>query len=222
MSTPPPSARRPNVLVLATLAVLVIAVLGFVLWQGRGGSSPAKSANAFDLSGQPTLGAANAPVTVVAFEDFKCPACQRYDQTVFPQIQSKYIDTGKIRYAFFNFPFIGPDSVTAAVAGECVVDQKPALFWPYSHVLYRAQKDERTQWATPAYLVELAGLVDGIDTTELRACIDAQRTLERVNADRQRGLDAGVRGTPSVYVNGQLVENASYAGISQAIDAALQ
>ncbi len=215
--------KRNNLLVPITIAVLVIAVIALAVWQRNRVNTVSASATTFDLTGRPTVGPAGAKVTVVTFEDFKCPNCKRYDETVFPQVKQNYIDTGKIRYAFFNFPLpLGEDSYTAAVAAECVYTQSPDLFWRYKDVLFRGQKDETTTWATPAYLTELAGLVDGIDTNKLGTCLNGNDTRARVDADRAVGMKAGVNSTPNVFVNGQRVESPDYPSLSAAIDAALK
>lgn len=214
--------RNSNSAVLATLAVVVVLVIGFFVWQAR---RPAASGTAptIDVSGQPFQGNPNAKVTVVAFEDFKCPVCKQYDTTVVPSIESQYVSTNKIKYVFINFAIpLGDDSNTAANAGECVAEQSTAAFFQYAHILYRAQKDESTTWATPSYLLDLAGSLDGVDTAKLKACIDGDTFKDRVAADRALGVKAGVGGTPSVYVNGKAVEAPWIPGnLSKAIDAAL-
>lgn len=215
--------KRNNLLVPITIAVLVIAVIALAVWQRNRVNTVSASAATFDLTGQPTLGPADAKVTVVSFEDFKCPNCKRYDESVLPQLRQNYIDNKKIRYAFVNFPLpLGDDSNTAAVAGECVYRQNPALFWPYKEIVFRAQKDENTTWATRDYLTELGGLVGGVDTGQLKSCINGNDTRSLVDADRAVGIKAGVNSTPSVFVNGQKVANPTYENLSQAIDAALK
>ncbi len=214
---PKPTVGRRQGLILAIIVLVVIAVvLALVFGLGRGPSSPSNVS--FNLSGQPTLGNPNSKVTVVAFEDFKCPFCRQYSLTVFPRVEKNFIQTGKIYYGFYNFPFIGPDSYTAAVAAECVFHQKASLFWPYFHLLYRAQKNETTDWATPSYLVQVASYVPGVNTTALRSCIAANRYLKVVKANKQLGIQDGVQGTPSIFVNGKLLANPSYSQLASAIN----
>lgn len=199
----------------------MLALLAFVGWPRRQGAAiPALAAS--DLSGQPSLGSPSAKATVVVFEDFKCPNCQRYDQTIFPQLKQNYLDTGKVRYVFVSFPLpLGQDSYTAAVAAECVYDQNPALFWPYKELVFRGQKAESTTWATPQYLTELGSYVDGVNVENLRRCLQADAPRQRVDADRQLGVAAGVNGTPSVFVNGVKTPDYAYDTVARAIDAAL-
>ncbi len=75
-------------------------------------------------------------------------------------------------------------------------------------------------WATKDKLVELSGSVDGLDPAKMRICLDTDATKARVEADKQQAVNAGVNGTPSVFVNGVLVPNFSAEEIGKAIDAA--
>lgn len=215
--------RNSNSAVLVTLAVVALLVIGFFVWQARkpAAGTAGSTTTTIDVSSQPFQGNPDAKVTVVAFEDFKCPACKQYDTLTVPGLESKYIATNKIKYVFVNFPFIGPDSYTAANAGECVAAQSNTAFFEYAHILYRAQKDEQTQWATPSYLLDLAGSLDGVDLTKLKACIDADTYKTQVEADKALGSKVGVTATPSVYVNGRLVVSATPDAVGKAIDAAL-
>ncbi len=207
---------------IATVVVILIAVVGFLAYQNFNKPGTSGSAQSIDVTGQPLQGSKDAKVTVVAFEDFKCPVCKQYDTSVVPTIEQKYVQTGKIQYYFINFPFIGPDSTTAANAGECVAEQSPTAFYDYAHILYRAQKEETTEWATPAYLKELAQTLQGVDLTKFASCVDSNAHIDQVNADKALGNKAGVQGTPSVYVNGKLVDQ-SWIGdnLDKAISAAL-
>lgn len=204
---------------------LAVVVVGAVVWQ-RSANTTSGSAQNIDISKQPTLGNPDAKVTVVAFEDFKCPVCQRYDTDVFPNIKEKYIDTGKIRYAFFNYPFIGDDSTTAALAAECVFNQKPEKFWDFEHIVYRAQPNfkESEEWATAEYLTQIAGNVEGIDTADLGKCIEEKRYEKDVQADKDllpKIRTDGQIGTPSVFINGKLASDNEFSTIAKAIDEAL-
>lgn len=208
-----------GVLVIATLvAVILIAVVAFAVRPG--GSATTKS---FDLNGQPLLGQDSAKVTMVVFEDFKCPNCKNFEDNTMPTIQSKYIDTGKVKLYKLNFPFIGPDSTTAAEAAECVYQQKQSAGYnQFATLLFRAQGDEQTVWATPAKLEELGAYVDGLDAATFKSCIDSNATKSQVDADTAQANKAGVNATPSVFVNGVLSKDYSPATVSAVIDKALQ
>ncbi|WP_027481804.1 DsbA family protein [Deinococcus pimensis] len=210
-----PSGSRG--LVVGTLVVLVLAVAGYFVYRSTQGAQA--GTGRVDVTGQPTLGGTSAKAQIVVFEDFKCPNCQRYDAEVYPQVRSELVDKGLATYTFVNFPFLGPDSRTAAIAGECVARQNAELFWPYKDLVYRAQGPETTEWATPDRLVELANIVEGIDTGALRTCIDDSATAAAVDADLALVKQYEVTGTPTVLVNGAKV-TATFDAIRQAVEGA--
>lgn len=208
--------------VIVTVVVVLLAVVGFFAYQNF--AKKAAPGTAIDVSGFPFEGDPNAKVTVVAFEDFKCPACKNYDATVMPQIEQKYIQPGKIKYAFVGFPIIAanyqmnPDDSRAALnAGYCVADQSNAAFFRYAHILFSAQKPENTLWATPDFLKELAQTLEGVDQAKLAQCIDSNANSKKVEAGYQLAVKQKVDHTPSIYVNGKLADDPLAA-----IDAALK
>ena len=216
------SQGRParNNAVLVTVLVLAALIVGFFVWQRV--TSARTSGTSIDVSDQPTLGNPDAKVTVVVFEDFKCPNCKNFEESVYPTIKSKFIDTNRIKFAFANFAFLGPDSTTAAVAAECAFEQSPQAFWQYKTIIYRGQKEETTQWATPAYLTELAGYVDGLDQEKLSQCVASNATIEKVTADNDLARRLNVTGTPTMLVNGVPVQARTFDDFTNAIDRALQ
>ena len=220
------SSNRNILLIGTVIAAVLIALVVFAVRPAGNANTGTKT---FDLTGQPVLGQAAAKVTVVVFEDFKCPNCKKFEEETFPVIQSKYIDTGKVRFSMLPFPFIAQqnslpvdDSKLAAEAGLCAFDQQPDTFWKYTPIIFRAQGPENQVWASKDRLVELAGNVDGIDTARLRACLDAGSNAAKVDAGEAQAVKAGVNATPSVFVNGVLTTDYSAATLSAAIDKALQ
>ena len=212
-------------LTMITAAVIVIAAIGYYFFQ-RNQAQPAtfNFDGTLDLTNQPMIGGADATVEVAAFEDFKCPACKGFEETIYPQLERDYIRPGKIKFYFVNFAIpLGEDSNTAANAGECVYEQSNDLFWEYKTYLYRSQGDERTSWATPERLVEIAQTyVPDVNVEELKTCIDEDRYATRVQEERAMGVSAGVRGTPTVFVNNQAVSNVyDYPAFKAVLDAAI-
>lgn len=217
----PPRPRR-NPLVPWTLAVIgVLATVGMGL-RPRGGDSPEPALRTVDLTGQPTLGATDAPVRVLIFADFKCPFCRQLDLEVLPRLRQDFVSRGQVRVTFVNLAFLGEDSVTAAMAGECVVEQDPRWFFPYASALYRAQGDERSPWATEDLLVRTALDVEGVDPNQLRSCLSARATRERVLADQTLARKLKVTGTPTVFVNDVRVARYDYRHLSRRVREALE
>ena len=211
-------SRNLTTITLVVLAVLILGYILFVQFSG-GGDDGATAGNAdFRISEQPMLGDPEAPVTIVSFEDFKCPVCARFEQSVVPRIEEELVETGRANLVFINYQFLGPDSTTAGIAGECVYQQSEELFWEYKTIVFRAQGPESQQWATPERLVQLAReYVPDIDAQELEECIDERRYEDEVLQDRQTAQAAGATGTPTVFVDGERLSDWSFDAIERAV-----
>ena len=219
-SSPNSSAQR---LTLVTFIVLALIAVGAIVYFRVAPQQQAtvEASGELDLTGQPRLGQEDAPVEIAVFEDFKCPACQFFDAEVMPQIERELIGTGQAKLHFLNYPFIGPDSTVAATAGECVYEQNEAAFWNYKNFVFRAQGPESQEWATPAFLTDIArNNLPAVDADALQSCIEDETYAERVASEREMGTAAGVQGTPSVFVNGERVEDFQFATIQAAVEEA--
>lgn len=137
----------------------------------------------------------NAPVTIVEFGDFNCGYCGRWARETFPQIDEKYIQTGKVRMAYVHFPILGADSMTAAEGTECAAKQD--RFWDYHNVLYAHQGIG----FTPANLTSLAGDL-GLNTEAFGSCLANFTDRASIEDDIRLSQVMGVRGTPAFLVNG--------------------
>lgn len=229
--------NNPNrtILVIGTLVAVALIALALFAVRDRPAAGAGLNAN-FNLEGLPYAGQADAPVNVVVVEDFKCPACRQFEATVEPELRSEYVDTGRAKMYTLVWPFLAElanlptdDSKLAGQAALCVYDEGGNdAFGRYKSILFRAQGDESTVWATKSRLKELATNVEGIDQAAFATCLDTDATAARVDAMEKQASDAGVNSTPTVFVNGQQVVNASGQGsaqaadVSRAIDAALQ
>jgi protein-disulfide isomerase len=168
----------------------------------------------------PYLGSSNAKVTVVEYADYECPFCEQWFKNVFSDLKSKYIDTGKIKFEYQDFAFLGPDSNTAAEASHCAEDQNK--FWQYHDYLFNNQGQEGSGWATALHQKEFAKAV-GLNTTQFNSCLDSGKYKQQVLDETAAGKSYGVSGTPSVFVNGTIIVGAQPAtSFEQAIDAALK
>lgn len=220
------SNQNRTVLVIGTLiAAALIALALFAVRDRPAGSGETVN---FDLTGQPVLGRQDAPVTLVVFEDFKCPNCKRFEEDFLPEIRSKYIDTGKARLVFLNFPFLAQnarlptdDSKLAGQAAECAYAQGGNVAHErMKQIIFRAQGPESEVWASRARLKELAGSVEGIDQARFNTCLDNDETAAAVDADERQAENARATGTPAIYVNGKLLLSYDAATVGAAIDAA--
>ncbi|MFB6190032.1 MAG: DsbA family protein [Candidatus Nanohaloarchaea archaeon] len=168
-------------------------------------NSPQQS---FDLSGEPVMGAPDANVTVVAFEDYQCPYCAQFETAVFPRLKKDYIDTGKVKFYFINLAFLGEDSTEAAVASECVYKQDKEQFWKFHASVFENRGREHSGWVTTERMMEIARQsTSGLDYGQLKSCIKQEKTISEVRDDRQAAQSHGVSATPTIFVNGKQVSN---------------
>jgi protein-disulfide isomerase len=191
---------------LAAVAIIVIAVIIGTQVQNPN----ANQSEVFELpyDTQPVLGSKDAPVQIVEFGDYKCPACQVFDQNIVPQLQKDFIDKGTVALYFMNYPFIGPDSNNAAVAGEAVYQQDEEQFWSFHHALYESQGPESEIWATKERLLDLAAqYTKGLDLEKLEEDIEEKTFKSEVESDKQLLNQYGFKGTPTLFINGKEVEN---------------
>jgi protein-disulfide isomerase len=192
---------------LAAIVLIVIVVTFVSSPSGPKAGAPVDQ-TVFQYEKQPTLGSKDAPVKLVEFADFKCPACMQFDKTILPELKKDYIDTGVVQLSFINYPIISPetDSRTAAIAGEAVFNQNPEEFWKFYEAVYAHQGDERKLWATPEYLVQIAkdSKVE-VDYDKLLKDITDKTFGQEVRDDESIARKIGVHGTPTLYINGQPV-----------------
>ena len=147
----------------------------------------------------PIEGSDDATVTIIEFGDYQCPKCDQWFQNEKPTIAADYIDTGKAKLFFVDFPFLGEDSDAASNASYCANDQ--GMFWEYHSALYNNQGGINEGWANIDALKQFA--IDlNLDTNEFNACVDSNKHADRVSYNKQVGSDQGVEGTPVFFIVG--------------------
>ncbi len=160
----------------------------------------------------PAFGPDDAKVTIVEFSDFQCPYCSRAAQAV-SQVKEKYSD--KARFVFRQFPLsFHQDAHLAAQASLAAHAQ--GKFWPFHDMLFENQqalgRDKLEEYAEKA----------GLDMAKFKAALDNKQYAEQVDGDLELGKKVYVNGTPTIFVNGVRVANATdFGSISAAIDEAL-
>jgi len=158
----------------------------------------------------------NAPVTLIEFGDFKCGYCGKWNRETLSLIREKYIEPGKVRIAYVNYPILGPGSMAAAEAAECAAQQ--GRFWEYADLLYADQNSSATSENHTGLAEEL-----GLDTPAFEGCLAEFPSREALENDIRVGQMLGVRGTPAFLVNGVPLSGAlPYEVFEQAIEGALE
>lgn len=181
-----------------------------------------KEIDGFDYANQPSMGEENAPIKVVEFGDYKCPHCAAWKSIVFPQLYQEYIATGEVEFYFLNFQFLAEDSVLAGLAGEAIYQQSEDAFWTYYDEMFKNQGLESEMWANKDFIMSLVKeKLPEIDLDRFESDISEFKYLEDVRYDMMIGNSHGVKGTPAVFIDGTRVENNSFEGMQQVIEAKL-
>lgn len=217
------------VLAVGVLIVIAILVMSFT---GNKRTAPSPNSNIRQLSTSTmdglrnkydklgeSIGNPNAPVTIREFGDYQCPACGNFEPTA-ERIRKEYVDPGKVRFIFFDFPLaMHKHAQAAAIAARCAARQDK--FWPYHDRLYYTQ----SKWAEesdPSSMFLDLGLEAGLDTGKLKACMKNKTPLATINKEREAGKSVQLRATPTVLVgNTEFIGGPSYDKLKKAVDDAL-
>src|SRR5712692_8675866 len=178
-----------------------------------------------DISKQTFKGAANAKVAIIEFSDFQCPFCGRYDKDTYPQLIKDYVDTGKVKYVWRDYPLgFHPNAQKAAEAAHCAGEQ--GKFWEMHDRLFANQ-----QTIAAADLPKHAEALQ-LNTSMFEQCLDSGRYAADIKKDVDFGNNNGISGTPSFFIgvvqpNGsvkvtkKLVGAKSYEEFKSALDSVL-
>jgi len=148
-------------------------------------------------NGSPIIGNPSATITIVEWGDYQCTFCYKFHQSTLNTIKQDFIETGKVKLVFKDFPLNGPDSILAAEAAYCAQDQ--GKYWQYHDELYKNWGGERTGWITRESLDKFATTVS-VDLEKFDKCLDDHKYLERVNQMYEFGKEIGIDATPSFLV----------------------
>lgn len=198
--------KRSHVyMALVPLAFVVGLAVGYLFW-GRSeravAAAPQQAANQQDQSvrrydvpedDDPSLGPADAPITIIEFSDYECPYCRKWYSEVFLRLRQDYAD--KVRVVFRDFPLssIHPNAIDAAMAANCAGDQ--GAYWQFHDLLF-SDSDLGEQ----VYLDYAARLK--LDLTAFQSCLASGKFKDEVMADYQYAAALGVRSTPTFFING--------------------
>jgi len=226
--------KEVKILGAIALAVVIAAVIGASYYRSSiqservttGGSNTGKgpvSADNLVRPDSPTLGAADAPVTLVEFLDPECESCRAFNPTV-KKILKEY--DGKVRLVVRYMP-LHPNSLSAATFTEAAGEQ--GKYWQAQEMLFRKQPEWGTKHGQPAgaqadintlfraYAAEL-----GLDTGKMDAAFAANRFAAKLERDKKDGQSLGVRQTPTLFVNGRRLVRLNEGDLKALIDEELK
>ena len=202
------TSSSPNrfYLLIGGLAVVGALVLYFLSRQGHSPTIPvAVAVTAGDTAGFRgyLLGSADAPVEIMEFADYQCPACEKFEMVEFPYVLERLINTGRVRYVYRDFPLDQPHKWArlAAHAAACANDQ--GKFWEVHGGIYATQ----TEWSFSSragnQFREIAGK-QGLDLDSYDECMGSLRYAGRLQGSLDEGLRMGVNSTPTFVIGGGL------------------
>ena len=203
---------------------------------GAGAPPPQQAVNIKDvnIAGNPFIGNPDAPVVLAYWSDHQCPYCKAVEVGGIPQIPltpaipeliKDYVDTGKLKIVFKDYPFLGPDSTTAALYEHAVWELYPDKFYEWRKALMLAQDEENGGFGNEESIVKLTNEISGIDGGAVKALV-AKKTdvyTKSIEADRAEGASFGIQGTPGFITGTKLIAGAADpSAFKAAIDAQLK
>lgn len=172
--------------------------------RGGGGAS-------FDLrnSAYPVLGDAKAEVAIVEFSDFECPYCRQYQKNTFPSLTDKYVNSGKVKYIFVDFPLsFHAQAHPAAVAAACA--HKQGAFWKMHNLLF----DNQSALGEQTFLKLASDLQ--LNGRQFKQCLQDPKVVAQLREQVRLGEAVGVQGTPAFLIgrirNGVLTDAKAISG----------
>ncbi len=192
----------------AALSLTGLAALaGLSPWRFVGGAM-AQSQIAADVAKPQSLpdmalGPKDAAVTIVEYASMTCPHCAAFDEQVFPKIKAAYIDTGKIRYVFREFP-LDIKAAAAAMLARCIAKDDPVKFFAVVDTLFK-QQDNWFSKTTEG--LALIGKQAGMSEQAVDACLKDQSLLDKIAADQKYANEKlKVNSTPTFFINGEMIK----------------
>ncbi len=212
---------KKSTLALAVIGAAILGVGGFTwsqVTQPGNGAAPvpppppqveqAAGQSQDPLLAQRTKGSSDAPITIYEIGDFQCPACRMFFTSTLPHLMREYIETGKAKLIYINFPIVElhPNAAAAHEFAMCAARQD--RFWPVHDLLYGHQSTWERMDDPGSYFKLLADSAH-LDGGKLNTCLNSGSTRWLVAADFQMSAKAGIRSTPSFVVEGGLLAGAA-------------
>lgn len=222
-------------ILLGTLGLVGAAVVGYTVTVGSSGAAATEPVIVDGLDDPAALvrmatgmvsGNEDAPITIYEFGDYQCPGCGQFALQVKPLVDRAYVDDGKAKFIFYDFPLvtIHRNAFIAARAGRCASDQ--GMFWEYHDKLFETQP----RWANSSGPIgQYKGYAEelGMDGEAFEDCLRSDKYADVVSANMRLGEDLGVSGTPTVMISkgdgmAQRLDTYSFEAISEVVEGLLQ
>ena len=153
------------------------------------------------------LGPATAPVTVTEYASMTCGHCAHFNETVFPKIKSEYIDSGKIRYVFREFP-LDIKAAAGSMLARCIAKDDAGKYFAVIDMLFKQQNDWVSKNTTET--LTRIGKQAGLSQQAIEDCLKDQALLDKIAADQKFASEVlKVNSTPTFFINGEMVKGAT-------------
>ncbi len=197
---------------LAFIAILLVSMTGSE-------SAKATIAGLKEAKSEMALGRSDAPVTMVEFSSLGCPHCAAFHRDTLPRIKKDYIDTGKVRLIFQDFP-LGTPALAASMVARCA---GPDKFFVFIEILFRSQE----QWSrdnNPLQALTNVARFGGMSGADVQACLNNQLLLDHIRRGALVGQeDFKINSTPSFVIGNETIYGAQpYEVFQKAFDKALK
>ena len=181
------------------IPIIIGVIAGLILGMSTANSSNSDTLTISKLSenGSPVMGDPNAPITILEWGDYQCTFCYKFHQNTLNVINEEFIETGKVKMIFKDYPLNGPDSKLAAEASYCANDQDK--YWEYHDQLYENWEGERTGWVTRESLSQFAESIN-LDVVKFNKCLDESKHKNKINLIYEFGNEIGIDATPSFLI----------------------
>lgn len=205
--------QRQRLFTILAVSVAAVIVAALLIWPYV---RPAYQGRERPQVNQNSMGDPNAPVTVEEFSDFQCPFCRQFTTESEDEFVKSYVETGKVYFTYTPFSFLGPESLQAAEAAYCAMDQ--GKFWDFHDIIFDNQAGENSGALSDAKLKDFAAQLK-LDTGAFNQCFDSGKYEQQVNTNLEYGRGKGVNATPYFLVNGEQLVDMN--GLVNAVEAAL-
>jgi protein-disulfide isomerase len=167
------------------------------------------------------IGPANATVTVTEYASMTCPHCANFNETVFPKLKSEFIDSGKVRYVFREFP-LDIKAAAGAMLARCIAKDDAPKYFAVIDLLFR-QQNEWVMKNTTETLTRI-GKQAGLSQQQVEECLKDQALLEKIAADQKYANEVlKVNSTPTFFINGEMLKGeTSFDEFSKRINSLLK
>ena len=167
------------------------------------------------------IGSDKAAVTITEYASMTCPHCAAFNEQVFPKIKKEYIDTGKVRYIFREFP-LDIKAAAGSMLSRCIAKGDPQKYFAVTDMLFRSQNDWVMKNTTET--LTRIGKQAGLSQQQVESCLKDQALLDKIGADQKYASEVlKVDSTPTFFINGERIKGeASFEEFAKKIDPLLK